>query len=65
MRSPILAEALSRKGAVKRVAEANGITPAAVCQWKRVPPARLAVTAAALGLRPDQLAETEQQQDAA
>ena len=43
---------------MKKVAEACGISAAAVCQWQRVPTARLEVVAHVLGvsrerLRPD------------
>lgn len=52
MKDSVLEDALSKKGAVKKVAEACGITPSAVCQWKRVPKRRVAQVAKALGLPP-------------
>lgn len=64
-RDPILADALSRKSAVKRVAEANNISPSAVCQWRQVPAARVEVTAAVLGLDPELLRAPSQKQSSA
>lgn len=55
MRDPILAEALSRKGAVKRIAALCSVTPGAVCQWRRVPKRHVEVIAAYLGVDIDEL----------
>jgi DNA-binding transcriptional regulator YdaS (Cro superfamily) len=55
MRDPALEELLSRRGAVKRIAEACDISTAAVSQWKRVPRRRVAAVAEALGIEPAQV----------
>ncbi|GCE80342.1 hypothetical protein MSKU3_1817 [Komagataeibacter oboediens] len=55
MRDPILAEALSRKGAVKRIAALCGVTPGAVCQWNRVPKRHVETLAGYLGKKPSEL----------
>jgi pyruvate kinase len=57
-RDPILDEVFSRRLMVKRIAEATGISTAAVSQWRRVPKRHLAVMSAITGLpahtfRPD------------
>ncbi|KAB8122433.1 CI repressor [Komagataeibacter medellinensis] len=53
MRHPILEDALSRKGAVKKVAQACGITPSAVCQWRNVPKKHVEIVARITGRHPD------------
>jgi DNA-binding transcriptional regulator YdaS (Cro superfamily) len=52
MRDPALEELLSRRGAVKRIAEACAISTAAVSQWKRVPRRHIATVAQAMGVEP-------------
>lgn len=53
MRDPALEELLSRRGAVKRIAEACNISTAAVSQWRRVPKVRIGQVAEALGVQPE------------
>lgn len=55
MRDPILADILSRKGAVKRLASACGVSHAAVSQWIRVPERHLQVVAREIGYDPEAL----------
>ncbi len=55
MRDPALEELLARRGTVTRIAAALGISPAAVSQWQRVPPERVAQLAGLLGLPPHKL----------
>jgi len=44
-REPVLAEALSTRMAVTRIAAAVGISRAAVSQWRRVPEKHVAIVA--------------------
>lgn len=55
MRDPILEEALSRRGAVKMIADRLGISIAAVSQWRRVPRGRLEAVAEITGIPAEQL----------
>lgn len=55
MRDPALDELFQRRGAVKRVADALGISTAAVSQWRKVPARRVPAVAKALGVAPDEL----------
>lgn len=55
MRDPILEEALSRRGAIKMIADRLGISIAAVSQWQRVPRGRLQAVAEITGIPADQL----------
>lgn len=50
MRDPLLTEILSRRGASKRIAEACGISKAAVSKWPSVPLGRVQQVADALGV---------------
>lgn len=50
-----LALALQRRNAVKEIALACGISPAAVSQWRRVPERHLEVVAALVGMTPTEL----------
>lgn len=58
VRDPALTSALSRRLAVKRIAEAAGITSQAVSRWRRVPERWVEIVAEVSGipaweLRPD------------
>jgi pyruvate kinase len=53
MRDPALEALLARRGAVTQIAQALGISTAAVSQWKRVPEERVAEVATALGVAPE------------
>ena len=55
MRSPILTEYLSRRGATKRLAEACGVTHAAVSQWRAVPERHILTVAKVIGTTPEEL----------
>lgn len=55
MRDPILHEILMRRGAVTKLAEACGISKAAVSQWRHVPHWHVETVAAALGMDPAQI----------
>lgn len=55
MRDPILSEILSRRGATKRIAEACGVTHAAVSQWRMVPPRHVNTVAEIAGVPPEVL----------
>ena len=50
MRHPALAELFNRRLAIKQVAEACGISTAAVANWRTVPPDRAAKVAETLGV---------------
>ena len=54
-RDPICAKILATRKLSIKVADACGIRPAAVYQWRRVPPARVLDVAAVLGLTPEQI----------
>jgi pyruvate kinase len=56
MRDPALEDILARRGAVTRIAAALNISTAAVSQWKRIPPDRLADVARLFNLPPERLA---------
>ncbi len=58
MRPTPIAEAIKKAGSVKALAEAAGVKPQAISQWRQVPIDRVARIAEALGmprheLRPD------------
>ncbi|MFM7692182.1 MAG: pyruvate kinase, partial [Alphaproteobacteria bacterium] len=55
MRDPALEALLARRGTVKQIAAALGISTAAVSQWKRVPEDRVSEIAKALNLAPESL----------
>jgi len=55
MRDPALEDILARRGAVTRIAAALNISTAAVSQWKRIPPDRVADVARLFNLPPEQL----------
>ncbi len=55
MRDPALEALLARRGTVKQIAAALGISTAAVSQWKRIPEDRVAEIAKALNLAPESL----------
>ncbi len=55
MRDPGLTLAIERAGGVNALARALGISSAAVAEWRRVPPRRVAAVAAATGLAPERL----------
>jgi pyruvate kinase len=56
MRDPVLEDILARRGAVTRIAAALNISTAAVSQWKRIPPDRVADVARLFDLPPERLA---------
>ncbi|WPB85814.1 pyruvate kinase [Sediminicoccus rosea] len=56
MRDPALEDILARRGAVTRIASALNISTAAVSQWKRIPPDRVADVARLFNLPPERLA---------
>lgn len=58
MRPTPIAEAIKKAGSVKALAEAAGVRPQAISQWKAIPAERVARISEALGvprhqLRPD------------
>lgn len=58
MTDPAVTKAIEAAGNATKLARALGITRAAVCQWKKIPPKRLADVARLTGLpaaelRPD------------
>lgn len=58
MKPAPIAEAIRRAGSVKALAEAAGVRPQAISQWKNIPADRVARISGALGmarheLRPD------------
>lgn len=58
MRPTPIADAIKRAGSVKALAEAAGVRPQAISQWKAIPAERVARISDALGmprhqLRPD------------
>ncbi len=55
MRDQILTEILSRRNAVKHIAEACGITPAAVSQWSRVPRWHVETVAALVSVKAEDI----------
>jgi pyruvate kinase len=55
MRDAILEDLLAHRGMVSKIATGLGISPAAVSQWQRVPPDRVADLARLLDLAPHQL----------
>jgi pyruvate kinase len=55
MRDPNLEALLARRGTVKQIAAALGISTAAVSQWKRIPEDRVPDIAKALNLPPESL----------
>ncbi len=55
MRDPALEDILARRGAVTRIAAALNISTAAVSQWKRIPPDRVADVARLFNLPPERL----------
>jgi len=55
MRDPALEALLARRGTVKQIAAALGISTAAVSQWKRIPEDRVSEIAKALNLPPASL----------
>jgi post-segregation antitoxin (ccd killing protein)/DNA-binding transcriptional regulator YdaS (Cro superfamily) len=55
MRDPGLAKAIEKAGGVNALARALGISSAAVAEWRRLPPRRVAAVAALTGLPPELL----------
>ncbi|MCA3281721.1 MAG: pyruvate kinase [Roseomonas sp.] len=55
MRDPNLEALLARRGTVKQIAAALGISTAAVSQWKRIPEDRVSELSKALNLPPESL----------
>ena len=55
MRDPALEDILARRGAVTRIATALNISTAAVSQWKRIPPDRVADVARLFDMPPERL----------
>lgn len=55
MRGPIIERAFSQRLAVTRIAEATGISTAAVSQWKRVPERHVLAVSKITGIAPHDL----------